>query len=107
VLATPDRPLLWRSVPEGWAPNLYCGLATASHVEEFLMRKMIFLVAVMALGGFGVYMYLNKLAAANRDAVASETPSVPKQRLDRVRHVANGIEQDTQKRIDDLAKRSE
>jgi hypothetical protein len=68
---------------------------------------MIFLVAAMALGGFGVYMYLNKLAAANRDAVASETPSVPKQRLDRVRHVANGIEQDTQKRIDDLAKRSE
>ena len=71
------------------------------------MRKMIFLVVAMAVGSAAVYLYLNKLAAANRDAVASETPSVPKQRLDRVRHVANGIEQDTQKRIDDLAKRSE
>jgi hypothetical protein len=68
---------------------------------------MIFLVVAMAVGSAAVYLYLNKLAAANRDAVASETPSVPKQRLDRVRHVANGIEQDTQKRIDDLAKRSE
>ncbi|HYR54553.1 MAG TPA: hypothetical protein VEM39_00420 [Myxococcaceae bacterium] len=71
------------------------------------MRKLIILVVAIALGGAGVYLYLNKLAAVNREAVASPTPSVPKQRLDRVRHVAKDIEQDTQKRIDDLAKRSE
>jgi len=71
------------------------------------MRKLIILLVAMALGGAGVYLYLNKLAAVNREAIASETPSVPKQRLDRVRGVAKGIEQDTQKRIDDLAKKTE
>lgn len=71
------------------------------------MRKLIILLVAMALGGAGVYLYLNKLAAVNREAIASETPSVPKQRLDRVRGVAKGIEQDTQKGIDDLAKKTE
>jgi hypothetical protein len=67
------------------------------------MQRLIYYLLALVLAGGSAYLYLTN---ANRSATA-QGPSGPRERLDSVRKVAKDIEQDTQKRIDDLAKRSQ
>ncbi len=70
------------------------------------MQRLIYLVLALALAGGSAYMLLKNVAAANRSA-ANQERSAPRERIDRAQDTARRIEQETQKRIDDLAKKSE
>ncbi len=70
------------------------------------MQRLIYLVLALALAGGSAYMLLKNVAAANRGA-ANQERSAPRERIDRAQNTARNIEQETQKRIDDLAKKSE
>jgi hypothetical protein len=70
------------------------------------MRKLIPLLLAAAITCGTVYLYLKSATASNRVAAAPGT-SAPAATMERARHSAKEIEQSTQVRIDDLAKKTE
>jgi len=70
------------------------------------MRKFIPLLLAAALTCGTVYLYLKSAATSNRAAAARDA-SAPRATVERARHAATEIEQSTQVRIDNLAKKSE
>ncbi len=70
------------------------------------MRRIIPWVLAAAITCGSVYLYLKSAATANRGAAASST-SAPRATIDRAKHTAKEIEQSTQVRVDDLAKKTE
>jgi len=69
------------------------------------MRKLLPLLLAAALTCATVYLYLKSAATSNR-AAAADT-SAPHATIERARHTATEIEQSTQVRIDNLAKKTE
>jgi hypothetical protein len=70
------------------------------------MQRLIYLVLALAVAGGSTYLLLKNVAVANRGAPNQER-SAPREQIDRMQNVGKRIEQETQKRIDDLAKKSE
>ena len=70
------------------------------------MRKLIPLLLAAAITCGTVYLYLKSATASNRAAAAPGT-SAPSATMERAKHAAKEIEQSTQVRIDDLAKKTE
>ncbi len=70
------------------------------------MRKFILLMLAAALTCGTVYLYLKSATASNRVAAAPGT-SAPRATVERAQHAAKEIEDSTQVRIDDLAKKTE
>jgi hypothetical protein len=70
------------------------------------MRSFIALLLAAALTCGTVYLYLKSAAASNRVAATPGT-SAPSATMERAKHAAKEIEQSTQVRIDDLAKKTQ
>ncbi len=70
------------------------------------MRKIIPLVLAAAITCGTAYLLLKSAATSTRGAAAPGT-SAPRATIDRAKHTAKEIEQSTEVRIDDLAKKTE
>ena len=70
------------------------------------MRKLVPLKLAAAVTCGTLYLYLKSAATSSR-AAASPGASAPRAVVDQARQTAKEIEQSTQVRIDDLAKKTE